>query len=77
MIECIFGWGKLHGTMREARHRGIRRAGNFLLNLIAYNLVRILKLHGPHSMYDPLTSYCRGCFRDVVAGVGTTAPARL
>jgi len=45
MIECIFGWGKLHGTMRKTRHRGIRRvAGDFLLNLIAYNLVRIPKL---------------------------------
>jgi hypothetical protein len=45
MIECIFGWGKLHGTMRKTRHRGIRRVGgDFLLNLIAYNLVRIPKL---------------------------------
>jgi transposase len=45
MIECIFGWGKLHGTMRKTRHRGIHRvAGDFLLNLIAYNLVRIPKL---------------------------------
>ena len=45
MIECIFGWGKLHGTMRKTRHRGCRRvAGDFLLNLIAYNLVRIPKL---------------------------------
>ncbi len=45
IIECIFGWGKLHGTMRRTRHRGIRRvAGDFLLNLIAYNLVRIPKL---------------------------------
>jgi transposase len=45
MIECIFGWGKLHGTMRKTRHRGIRRvAGNFLLNLIAYNLVRLPRL---------------------------------
>jgi transposase len=45
MIECIFGWGKRHGTMRKTRHRGNRRvAGDFLLNLIAYNLVRIPKL---------------------------------
>ena len=42
MIECIFGWGKHHGTLRKTRHRGIRRvAGDFLLNLIAYNLVRM------------------------------------
>jgi transposase len=45
MIECIFGWGKQHGTLRKIKHRGIRRvAADFLLNLIAYNLVRIPKL---------------------------------
>ena len=45
MIECIFGWGKQHGTLRKTKHRGIRRvAGDFLLNLIAYDLVRIAKL---------------------------------
>ena len=45
MVECIFGWGKQHGTMRKTKHRGIHRvAGNFLINLIAYNLVRIPKL---------------------------------
>ena len=45
MIECIFGWGKQHGTLRKTKHRGIRRvAGDFLINLIAYNLVRIPKL---------------------------------
>ena len=45
MIECIFGWGKQHGTMRKTKHRGIRRvATNFILNLIAYNLIRIPKL---------------------------------
>lgn len=45
MIECIFGWGKEHGTMRKTKHRGCARVlGDFLLNLIAYNLVRIPKL---------------------------------
>jgi transposase len=45
MIECIFGWGKQHGTMRRTKHRGIARvAADFLLNLIAYNLIRIPKL---------------------------------
>jgi hypothetical protein len=45
MIECIFGWGKQHGTMRRTKHRGMGRvAADFLLNLIAYNLVRIPKL---------------------------------
>ena len=40
MIECIFGWGKQHGTMRKTKHRGISRiAADFLLNLIAYNLI--------------------------------------
>jgi len=45
MIECIFGWGKQHGTMRKTKHRGIVRVtADFLLNLIAYNLVRLPKL---------------------------------
>ena len=45
MIECIFGRGKQHGTMRKTKHRGIARVtADFLLNLIAYNLVRIPKL---------------------------------
>ena len=45
MVECIFGWGKQHGTMRKTKHRGIARVGaDFMLNLIAYNLVRIPKL---------------------------------
>jgi len=45
MIECIFGWGKQHGTIRKTKHRGIGRvAADFMLNLIAYNLIRIPKL---------------------------------
>ena len=45
MIECIFGWGKQHGTMRKTKHRSAARVGaGFLLNLIAYNLIRIPKL---------------------------------
>jgi hypothetical protein len=48
MIECIFGWGKQHGTMRKTKHRRISRvAVDFLLNLIAYNLIRIPKLVAP------------------------------
>jgi hypothetical protein len=44
IIECIFGRGKQHGTMRKAKHRGIARvAGGFLLNLIVCNLIRIPK----------------------------------
>jgi hypothetical protein len=45
MIECIFGSGKQHGTIRKTKHRGRGRVlGDFLLNLIGYNLVRIPKL---------------------------------
>ena len=45
MTECIFGWGKQHGTMRKTKHRGVVAvAADFTLNLIAYNLVRIPKL---------------------------------
>jgi transposase len=44
-IECIFGWGKQHGTMRKTKHRGLKRVGqDFTLNIIAYNLVRLIKL---------------------------------
>src|SRR6266699_3932920 len=45
MTECIFGWGKQHGTMRKTKHRGIASVTtDFMLNLIAYNLIRIPKL---------------------------------
>src|SRR5438034_11127017 len=45
MTECIFGWGKQHGTMRKTKHRGRASvATDFMLNLIAYNLIRIPKL---------------------------------
>jgi transposase len=45
MSECIFGWGKQHGTMRKTKHRGIARvAADFMLNLIAYDLIRVPKL---------------------------------
>ena len=45
MTECIFGWGKQAGTMRKTKHRGLTNvASGFLLNLIAYNLIRIPKL---------------------------------
>jgi DDE family transposase len=45
MIECIFGWGQQQGTMRKTKHRGRAAvAGDFLLNIIAYNLIRIPKL---------------------------------
>lgn len=45
MTECIFGWGKQHGTMRKTKHHGIASVtADFLLNLIAYNLIRIPKL---------------------------------
>ena len=47
MTECIFGWGQ-HGTMRKAKHRSSAAvAADFMLNLIAYNLVRIAKLIAP------------------------------
>ncbi len=45
MTECIFGWGKQHGTMRKTKHRGIAAvSADFMLNLIGYNLIRIPKL---------------------------------
>jgi len=45
MIECIFGWGKQHGSLRRPKQRGLGRiAAVFKLNLVAYNLIRIPKL---------------------------------
>jgi transposase len=45
MIECVFGGGKQHGTMRKTKHKGVAAvATNFLLNLIGYTLIRIPKL---------------------------------
>jgi hypothetical protein len=45
MIECIFGWGKQHGMMRKIKLRGLANvAVSFMLNLIAYNLIRIPRL---------------------------------
>jgi len=45
MVECIFGWGKQNGTMRKTKHHGVATVGtDFMLNLIAYKLVRIPKL---------------------------------
>ena len=45
MIECIFGWGKQDGTMHKTKHRCIAAVpADFLLNLIAYDLIRIRKL---------------------------------
>ena len=44
MIACLFGFGKQHGAMRRAKHRGLARvARGFPPNLIAYNLIRIPK----------------------------------
>jgi hypothetical protein len=33
MIECIFGYGKQHGTMRKTKHRGLSPAGSRQLDL--------------------------------------------
>ena len=46
MAECIFGWGKQHGTMRKTKHRGIAAvSANFMLNLIAYDLASHSQAH--------------------------------
>ncbi|HTV32737.1 MAG TPA: hypothetical protein VME69_06500 [Methylocella sp.] len=46
IIKCIFGWGKQHGRMRKTTHSKMARlVANVLLNLIAYNLIRIRLMH--------------------------------
>jgi transposase len=43
--ECIFGWGKQHGTLRKAKLRGRANVASvFDINLVAYNLARLPKL---------------------------------
>lgn len=45
MIECAFGWGKQHGTIRKTKHRTrLRVEAEFLINMIGYNLVRLPRL---------------------------------
>jgi len=44
-IACLFGWGKQHGTMGKTKHRGMAAAaGDFPIDIIACNLIRIPKL---------------------------------
>jgi transposase len=43
--ECIFGFGKQHGTLRKAKLRGLEKVASvFDINLVAYNLARLPKL---------------------------------
>lgn len=45
MIECLVGWGKQPGTLRNTNHRGLAGvAADVLLTLIGYHLIRIPKL---------------------------------
>jgi hypothetical protein len=43
MIECIFGWGKQHGTMRKTKHRGICGVAADLAAVIAEEGFQSLK----------------------------------
>ena len=41
-VEEVFGWGKVVGTMRKVKVRGLKRvSGLFTFVVAAYNLVRI------------------------------------
>lgn len=45
MVECPFGWGKQHGTIRKTKHRSrLRVEAEFLINMIGYNLIRLTRL---------------------------------
>jgi hypothetical protein len=46
MIECIFGWGKQHGTMRKASTAALPVSPALLLNLIAY--CHVIDTRGRH-----------------------------
>ena len=44
-VEQVFGWGKVIGPIRKAKHRGRRRVGwMFTFTQAAYNLVRMRSL---------------------------------
>jgi len=44
-LECVFGFGKLHGTLRKAKLVGLDKVATvFDINLVAYNLARLPKL---------------------------------
>jgi transposase len=45
LVEQIFGWSKTVGTLRKLKHRGLDLVHSIsLLNLTAYNLIRIRNL---------------------------------
>ena len=44
MIECIFGWGSSRHDAQDQTSWPTSVATDFMLNLIAYNLIRIPKL---------------------------------
>lgn len=45
VIEQCFGWGKVIGRIRQVMVRGLKRVDQaFLLNMVAYNLVRMRTL---------------------------------
>jgi transposase len=47
-VEQVFGWGKVVGPTRKAKHRGTRRVGwMFTFTQAAYNLVRMRPLLCP------------------------------
>jgi len=47
-VEQVFGWGKMVGPIRKAKHRGRRRVGwMFTFTQAAYNLVRMRPLLCP------------------------------
>jgi transposase len=47
-VEQVFGWGKVVGPIRKAKHRGVRRVGwMFTFTQAAYNLVRMRPLLCP------------------------------
>jgi transposase len=47
-VEQVFGWGKVVGPTRKAKHRGARRVGwMFTFTQAAYNLVRMRPLLCP------------------------------
>ena len=61
MIECIFGWGKQHGTMRKTKHRGLASVStDFMLNLTSVVTRAVYQSEHPSAFGSSAYSKARG-----------------
>jgi hypothetical protein len=58
MAECIFGWGKQHGTMRQTKHRGIAAVSADFIRSSPSLPMRLMGKHRQRGRRDAMTM-CR------------------